>query len=150
VFDHSKFGITLQNTSNRTVEIDSVALTSVGNAAPSGLGDIKGYWRYPQGNNRLGPGERVYFDKQWGFVVDTGHRHVRYVFHVCWRGVGADQRQCRTQWVDTLPYIPNPVANAYSEPELRDTSVGGFTILAAVSPICSERPCQEDRSGTKS
>lgn len=68
VFDHSKFGVTLQNASHRTVEIESVALTSVGNAAPSGLGDIKEYWR----------------------------------------GVGSDTRQCRTQWVDTMPYIPNP------------------------------------------
>ncbi|WP_116812300.1 TPM domain-containing protein [Steroidobacter cummioxidans] len=108
VFDHSKFGVTLQNASHRTVEIESVALTSVGNAAPSGLGDIKDYWRYPQGNHRLGPREHVYFDKQWGFTVDTGHRHVRYVFRTCWRGVGSDTRQCRTQWVDTMPYIPNP------------------------------------------
>jgi hypothetical protein len=108
VFDHSKFGVTLQNNSRRTVEIDSVMLTSMGNAAASGLGDIKGYWRYPQGNNRLGPGERVYFEKQWGFTVDTGHRHVRYVFHTCWHGVGSQVRQCRTQWVDTMPFIPNP------------------------------------------
>ena len=108
VFDHSKFGVTLQNTSGRAVEIESVRLMSVGNAAPSGLGDIKGYWRYPQGNNRLGPGEHVYFEKQWGFTVDTGHRHVRYVFHTCWHGVGSQVRQCRTQWVDTMPEIPNP------------------------------------------
>lgn len=108
VFDHSKFGVTIQNTSGRTVEIDSVQLTSVGNAAPSGLGDIKDYWHYPQGNRRLSPGEYLYFDKQWGFVVDTGHRHVRYVFRTCWHGSGATTRQCRTQWVDTMPLIPNP------------------------------------------
>ncbi|MBM0104835.1 TPM domain-containing protein [Steroidobacter sp. S1-65] len=108
VFDHSKFGVTLQNTSQREVEIESVMLTSVGNAAPSGLGDIKNYWRYPKGGHRLGPREHVHFEKQWGFTVDTGHRHVRYVFRTCWRGVGSEMRQCRTQWVDTLPYIPNP------------------------------------------
>lgn len=108
VFDHSKFGVTLQNTSDRTVEIESVMLTSVGNAAPSGLGDIKDYWRYPQGNHRLGPRERVYFEKQWGFTVETGHRHVRYVFQACWHGLGSNVRQCRTQWVDTMPVIPNP------------------------------------------
>ncbi len=108
VFDHSKFGVTLQNTSNRPVEIESVRLTSVGNAAASGLGDIKNYWHYPQGGGRLGAGQYVYFDKQWGFTVDTGHSHVRYVFHTCWHGVGASVRQCRTQWVDTMPYIPNP------------------------------------------
>jgi tetratricopeptide (TPR) repeat protein len=108
VFDHSKFAVTIQNTSARTVEIESVMLTSLGNAAASGLGDIKGYWHYPQGNHRLGPGEYRYFDKQWGFVTDTGHRHVRYVFRTCWHGLGANTRQCRTQWVDTMPDIPNP------------------------------------------
>ena len=108
MFDHSKFGVTLQNTSNRPVEIESVTLTSVGDAAASGLGDIKNYWHYPQGGGRLGAGQYVYFDKQWGFTVDTGHSHVRYVFHTCWHGVGARVRQCRTQWVDTMPYIPNP------------------------------------------
>lgn len=108
VFDHSKFAVTIQNTSGRTVEIESVTLSSAGNAAASGLGDIKDYWQYPQGNRRLGPGEYRYFDKQWGFVVDTGHRHVRYVFRTCWHGVGASTRQCRTQWVDTMPEIPNP------------------------------------------
>lgn len=108
VFDHSKFGVTLQNTSNRPVEIESVTLTSTGNAAASGLGDIRNYWRYRSGGRRLEAGEYLYFDKQWGFVVDTGHRHVRYVFHTCWHSVGGGVRQCRTQWVDTLPYIPNP------------------------------------------
>jgi tetratricopeptide (TPR) repeat protein len=108
VFDHSKFRVTLQNTSDRVVEIESIQLRSVGNAAASGLGDIKGYWRYPQGNHRLGPGEHVYFEKQWGFTVDTGHRHVRYVFDTCWHGLGSTVRQCRTQWVDTMPFIPNP------------------------------------------
>jgi hypothetical protein len=108
VFDHSKFGVTLQNTSNRPVEIESVRLTSTGNAAASGLGDIRNYWRYPQGAGRLEAGEHVYFDKQWGFTVDTGHSHVRYVFHTCWHGVGSSVRQCRTQWVDTMPLIPNP------------------------------------------
>lgn len=108
VFDHSKFGVTLQNTSGRTVEIQSVMLKSFGDAAASGLGDIKGYWRYPQGNHRLGPGEHLYFEKPWGFTVDTGHHHVRYVFHTCWQGLGSSVRQCRTQWVDTMPHIPNP------------------------------------------
>lgn len=108
VFDHSKFGVTIQNTSGRPVEIESVNLTSMGTAAASGLGDIKDYWRYPRGGYRLDAREHVYFDKQWGFVVDTGHRHVRYVFHTCWHGIGTTVRQCRTQWVDTMPYIPNP------------------------------------------
>jgi tetratricopeptide (TPR) repeat protein len=108
VFDHSKFGVTIQNTSNRPVVIDSVQLTSTGNAAASGLGDIKNYWHYLQSGSPLGAGQYLYFDKQWGFTQDTEHRHVRYVFHTCWHGVDSDVRQCRTQWVDTMPYIPNP------------------------------------------
>lgn len=108
VYDHSKFGVTIHNTSRRPVEIESVKLTSMGTAAESGLDDIKDYWRYPRSGRQLGASERVYFDKQWGFVVDTGHRHVRYVFHTCWHGIGSTVRQCRTQWVDTMPYIPNP------------------------------------------
>jgi tetratricopeptide (TPR) repeat protein len=105
VYDHSHFGVTLRNTSRREVEIESVALTSLGTASASGLGDVKDYWSFPAGNHRLRGGEAVYFDKDWGFVVDTGHEHVRYVFRVCWHGTNAPNplRQCRTQWIDTLP-----------------------------------------------
>jgi TPM domain len=103
VFDHSRFAVTIRNTSNRPVEIESVTLTSMGNADPSGLGDIKTYWRFPAGPHRLSAGESAVFRKVWGFTVDTGHEHVRYVFRTCWRGVGSAVRQCRTQWVDALP-----------------------------------------------
>ena len=103
VFDHSKFSVTIRNTSSRPVEIESVRLTSAGTAAASGLGDVKRYWHFPAGEDRLRPGESVIFDKQWGFTVDTGHEHVRYVFRTCWHGVGTTVRQCRTQWVDALP-----------------------------------------------
>jgi tetratricopeptide (TPR) repeat protein len=103
VFDHSHFSVTMRNTSNRTVEIESVALTSLGTAAASGLGDIKRYWNYPAGGEQLHAGEAVTFAKVWGFTVDTGHQHVRYVFRTCWRDVGASVRQCRAQWVDVLP-----------------------------------------------
>jgi len=103
VFDHSFFGVTMRNTSKRPVEIESVVLTTVGTAAASGLGDIKNYWSYPAGNHRLGAGESISFDKQWGFTVRTGHEHVRYVFRTCWHGEGSTVRQCRTQWVDTMP-----------------------------------------------
>jgi tetratricopeptide (TPR) repeat protein len=106
VFDHSKFGVTIQNTSNRPVEVDSVTLTSLGNARASGLGDIRKYWRFPSGGNRLDPGESAYFNKQWGFTVDTGHQHVRYVFHTCWHGIGTSVKQCQTRWLDTLPAAP--------------------------------------------
>jgi hypothetical protein len=104
VFDHSRFGVSMRNTSNRTVDIENVTLTSMGTAAASGLGDIKGYWEYPAGGRRLLPGQTIRFDKVWGFTVDTGHEHVRYVFRTCWRDVsGQALRQCRTQWVDVLP-----------------------------------------------
>lgn len=38
IFDHSRFGVTTHNTSNRPVEIESVTLTSTGTAAASGAG----------------------------------------------------------------------------------------------------------------
>jgi hypothetical protein len=103
VFDHSDFGVTMRNTSNRTVKVESVTLTSMGTAAASGLGNIRGYWRFPAGDSHLLAGESVSFDKVWGFTVDTGHEHVRYVFRTCWRGLGSTVRQCGTQWVDTMP-----------------------------------------------
>lgn len=107
VYDHSHFGVTMQNTSAREIEIESVQLFSQGNASASGLGDIKKYWTYKSGNNRLKAGEYVYFERDWGFTVDTAHEHVRYVFRTCWHGVYElpAVRQCRTQWVDTLPSI---------------------------------------------
>ena len=103
VYDHSNFSVWIRNHSNREVEIESVQLTSMGTSAASGLGDIKNYWRYPAGGNRLRAGEYSSFDKQWGFTVDTGHEHVRYVFRTCWHGVGTTVRQCRTQWLDVMP-----------------------------------------------
>lgn len=103
IYDHSKFAVALRNPSRRSVDVESVMLTSMGTAAASGLGDIKGYWTYPAGGTRLRAGETVSFEKQWGFTVDTGHDHVRYVFHTCWHGVDSNVRQCRTQWVDALP-----------------------------------------------
>lgn len=106
VHDHSRFGVTMTNTSARPVEIESVRLTSRGTAAASGLGDVKDYWTWPADGRRLAAGESIFFDKLWGFTVDTGHEHVRYVFRSCWHGVGESTRQCRTQWVDVLPEAP--------------------------------------------
>ena len=103
VYDHSQFRVTMTNTSRRPVVIESVRLTSTGTAAASGLGDVKDYWDYPSGARQLGPGESVSFDKLWGFTLDTGHEHVRYTFRTCWHGAGETVRQCRVQWVDTLP-----------------------------------------------
>ena len=103
VHDRSQFRVTMTNHSRRPVVIESVKLTSHGTARASGLGDVKDYWDYPSGGHQLAPGESVSFDKLWGFTVDTGHEHVRYVFRTCWHGVGESVRQCRTQWVDVLP-----------------------------------------------
>jgi uncharacterized protein len=105
VHDHSRFGVTMTNTSARPVEIESVRLTSRGTARASGLGDVKDYWSWPAGGRRLEAGQSVHFDKLWGFTVDTGHEHVRYVFESCWHGVGDSTRQCRRQWVDVLPEL---------------------------------------------
>jgi tetratricopeptide (TPR) repeat protein len=103
VFDHSYFGVRMRNTSHRPVVIESVTLKSAGTAAASGLGDIRKYWSYPSGTNRLEADESVYFQKQWGFTVDTGHEHVRYIFRTCWHGEDTTVRQCRTQSLDVLP-----------------------------------------------
>jgi len=105
VYDHSYFGVAIHNTSGREVEIDSVRLASLGDDTASGLGNIRSYWKWESGPNRLRPDESRYFERNWGFVEDTDHQHVRYVFHVCWHGVNEPQhvRQCRTQWIDTLP-----------------------------------------------
>ncbi len=103
VYDHSRFSVTMTNTSLRPVDIERVDLVSEGDGAASGLGNIVDYWRFPSGARRLAPRESVTFDKTWGFVKDTSHTHVRYVFRTCWHGAGTTLRQCRTQWVDTLP-----------------------------------------------
>jgi hypothetical protein len=103
VYDHSHFGVTIRNPSRQDVEIESVTLDSAGTAAASGLGDIRNYWTWSVGPNRLRAGEAINFSKLWGFTVKTGHEHVRYTFHTCWHGVETKVRQCRTQWVDVLP-----------------------------------------------
>jgi len=103
VHDHSRFRVTMTNTSRRAVVIENVKLSSRGTAEASGLGDVKDYWTYPTGERILPPGESVSFDKLWGFTVDTGHEHVRYTFRTCWHGVGETVRQCRVQSVDVLP-----------------------------------------------
>jgi tetratricopeptide (TPR) repeat protein len=104
VYDHSRFRVTMTNTSRRPVVIDSVKLTSRGGiGAASGLGDVKDYWRYPSGDFTLAPSESIAFDKLWGFTVDTKHEYVRYIFRTCWHGVGEPVRQCRVQSVNVLP-----------------------------------------------
>ena len=104
VYDHSRFSVTMTNTSRRPVVIDSVKLTTRGGiGAASGLGDVKKYWRYPSGDFKLAPRESLVFDKLWGFTVNTKHEYVRYIFRTCWHGVSEPVSQCRVQSVDVLP-----------------------------------------------
>jgi TPM domain/Tetratricopeptide repeat len=103
VFDHSEFGVSMTNGSGRPVIIERVDLSSEGNSARSGLGNIVGYWKFPSGGNVLQAGETVFFTKTWGFVTDTKHLHVRYVFRTCWREQGSAMKQCSTQHLDVLP-----------------------------------------------
>jgi hypothetical protein len=102
VFDHSQFAVTLENPTGRPVQIVSVVLRSGGPGGGSGLGDIKSYWDYPLAANRIPAGGSVRLDKTWGFVVDTPHDQLSYMYDVCWRGQD-DTRQCRTQRVDLFP-----------------------------------------------
>jgi hypothetical protein len=104
VYDHSRFRVTMTNTSRRPVVVDSVKLTSRGGSgAASGLGDIKGYWRYPSGNYKLEPRESIAFSKLWGFTVDTKHEYVRYIFRTCWHAVSEPVPQCRVQSLNVIP-----------------------------------------------
>jgi tetratricopeptide (TPR) repeat protein len=102
VYDHSRFSVTLRNPSGRPVEILRVGAVSAGTGGRSGLGDIRSYWSFPSGANRLAPGEAVSFDKTWGFTTDSAHEQLSYVFDVCWRGDG-DAKQCRSQRIDLFP-----------------------------------------------
>jgi hypothetical protein len=102
VYDHAVFSVTLDNPSGRPVELTSVRVTSAGTGTLSGLGDIRGYWDYPSGRNRVDAGQSIRFDKTWGFTKDTAHEQLSWVFDYCWRGP-EDLRQCRTQRMDLLP-----------------------------------------------
>jgi tetratricopeptide (TPR) repeat protein len=103
VYDHSQFSVTLENPSRRPIEILRVNLISAGTGARSGLGDIRSYWSYPSGPNRLAAGEAVTFGKTWGFTVDSAHEQLSYIFELCWRGEN-DVKQCRSQRVDLFPH----------------------------------------------
>jgi uncharacterized protein len=104
VYDHSRFKVTMTNTSRRPVVVESVKLTSRGGSGrASGLGDIRNYWRFPSGNFTLAPKESIAFEKLWGFTVDTKHEYVRYTFRTCWHAVDKPVRQCRGQSVNVFP-----------------------------------------------
>lgn len=102
VYGFSEFLTGMTNTSNRPVQIESVVLTSAGTGNPSGLGDIKGYWRYNDDNRVLQPGERLVFNKTWGFTTNPGHQRLSYIFDICWHAVGGRERQCNPQRLDLV------------------------------------------------
>jgi tetratricopeptide (TPR) repeat protein len=102
VYDHSAFGVTIENPSGRPIELLAVTLVSAGTGATSGLGDIRGYWTFPSGKNRLAAHETARFHKTWGFTGDQSHEQLSYLFQMCWRGDG-DSKQCRTERIDLFP-----------------------------------------------
>ena len=102
VFDHSRFGVTLDNPTGRPVQIVSVVLRSAGTGGSSGLGNIRDYWTYPSPGNRIPARGSTRFDRTWGFTSDTNNDQLSYWFDVCWRGDG-DVRQCRSERLDMFP-----------------------------------------------
>ncbi|MCB9982717.1 MAG: TPM domain-containing protein [Rhodospirillales bacterium] len=102
VYGFSAFTTGMTNTSARPVQIDSIVLTSVGTGRTSGLGDIKDYWHYGNQNRILQPGERISFNKTWGFTVDPGHQRLSYLFDVCWHAVGSPKKQCDVKRLDLV------------------------------------------------
>jgi tetratricopeptide (TPR) repeat protein len=104
VYDHSTFSVTMTNPSARSVVIDQVRLISVGTGHPSGLGEIRDYWKYPAGGHVLGPGESVSFWRLWGYVVETRQQQVSYIFDYCWHGRASGKRQCRDERIDTFAH----------------------------------------------
>ena len=133
VYDHSRFRVTMTNTSRRNVVVDSVRLTSRGGNAGERLGDVKDYWRYSTAERRLAPGESLHFDKLWGFTLDTEHPYVRYTFRTCWRRARRDDSA-----------MPRTVGRRVSLTP-RVTS-GTYGSASASRPTCSERNARRGRS----
>lgn len=98
IFGYSKFSIIMKNTSNRSVVVDRVIMSSHGTGHSSGLGDIKKYWKYPGGQYRLSAGESVsLLNNNWGFTVDPDHQRLSYTFELCWHAEDGEERQCNYQ-----------------------------------------------------
>ena len=104
IYDHSEFRVTLENRSNRPIELVGVHLVSAGTGPTSGLGEIRSYWpSLAKVQYRIPAHESVWFVKTWGFLADMPHEQLSYVFELCWRGEG-DAKQCRTERVDLFPH----------------------------------------------
>ncbi|MDX2416290.1 MAG: TPM domain-containing protein [Xanthomonadales bacterium] len=97
VYGHGAFTVYMTNFSKRAVQVDHVYLSSLGTAKPSGLGDIKAYWTFPQGDRKLAPGETIRFYKTWGFTVKTRDQRMSYLFNICWHGMEDTVKQCESQ-----------------------------------------------------
>lgn len=103
IYDHSYFGVDVTNTSERPVHIESIEITSHGDAHASRVGDASDQFAYSGPNRRIAPGQTVRLERTWGFTVDTDHKQVSYLFDYCWRGEGEMKSQCRYERVDTFP-----------------------------------------------
>ncbi|MGH8250930.1 MAG: TPM domain-containing protein [Steroidobacteraceae bacterium] len=97
VYGYSEFAVTMTNTSGRPVRIEKVILRSLGDAASSGLGDIVGYFRFPDVDRVLSAGASASFHKEWGFVTPIKDRRMTYQFETCWQGLDEPKRQCAIQ-----------------------------------------------------
>ena len=108
VFDHSVFGVILENRSGVPLAIENVDVRTHGTGKASGMGDLAGKFDYPAGGRRLEPGESASLHWTWGFVKDTPHTQLSYLFDVCWRDLDTDPaepngRRCRYSRVDLFP-----------------------------------------------
>jgi tetratricopeptide (TPR) repeat protein len=103
VFDHTHFGVVIQNPSARTVELLSMRVGTAPQGSPGGVGEMRDSLLYPEAGRRIPPGGSASLDRTWGFVADQRHTHSTYVFDVCWRGEGSDEKQCRVERVSAFP-----------------------------------------------
>lgn len=99
VYDHSEFSTKLTNRYSRPIEIQAVKFISIGDNERSGLGDIINYWPW-KGSHALMPGEYIYFNKVWGFTVDTPNTTMKYRYEISYRiGDDADVKTLVTELV---------------------------------------------------
>lgn len=92
VYDHSEFSIKLTNRSSKPISIQAVNFISIGDIERSGLGNIINYWPW-KGSRTLQPDEYIYFNKVWGFIVDTPNTKMTYRFEVSYSvGDGPDTK----------------------------------------------------------
>ena len=82
VYDHSEFGVSLVNRHPEPIRVLEVVLRSIGDVERSGLGDIVDYWPWEGGERLLDPGGGIWFERVWGFSVDTPNTVMTYRFEI--------------------------------------------------------------------